>query len=84
MAGNLVIGADAAGTQDLIVNNETGLLYESGNYIDLADKMEYALCHRDIVQSLAKKGQEYMLNHMTAELNASRIYEVYQELLPKN
>lgn len=39
MSGCLVIGANSGGTMELVSDNETGLLYTSGDYSDLAAKI---------------------------------------------
>jgi glycosyltransferase involved in cell wall biosynthesis len=83
MSGVLAIGANAAGTVDLIKDNETGLLYESGNYIDLANKIEYALNNRGKMKTIAAQGREFMKKNMTAKINAEKIYGIYKELLYK-
>lgn len=81
MAGCLVIGADTAGTQELITSNETGLLYHAGSPGDLSNKVSYAISESEHMRVLAHAGQEYMLHNMTAELNAENIYLLYNELL---
>ena len=81
LSGNLLIGADTAGTKELIEHNITGFLYEQGNTNDLCDKIIYALEHPDSSKKIAKNGQRYMLENMTAEINADRIYELYSEII---
>lgn len=81
MSGALVIGADAAGTRDLISDNKTGILYKSGDYMDLADKIIFALNNKNEMQKIARAGQKYMYENMTAELNAKKIKELYDEVL---
>ena len=81
LGGNLVIGADTAGTKDLIVHGETGLLYRQGDVDDLAEKMEMALNQPEMSRNIALKGQEYMYQNMTAEINADKVYNLYTEIL---
>lgn len=47
LAHMAMIGADAAGTSELIVDDETGLLYEPGNIEELSQKM-LLLCQNSI------------------------------------
>lgn len=81
LSGNLVIGADSAGTKELIRNNETGLLYQQGNVQDLCSKMELAITQKKYARQLANAGREYMYNNMTAEINAENILKLYREIL---
>ncbi len=79
-AGDLVIGADTAGTKELIKDGVTGLLYEGKNAQALANRIEYAISQKELMKKIAKDGQDYMLNHMTAEINAANINALYYAL----
>lgn len=81
LSGNLLIGADTAGTKELVINNQTGLLYQSGDYIDLADKIEYALIHKEEMKKIAEQGRRYMFDNMTSEINADNIKKIYDDIL---
>lgn len=81
MSGCLVIGANSGGTMELVSDNETGLLYTSGDYSDLAAKIRLALKYPDRMRDIAKQGQSKMLNEMTAQNNAFRINELYREIV---
>ena len=81
LSGNLVIGANTAGTKELIENNETGLLYEQGNSDDLSEKIIYAITNPKKSEKIAEKGRKYMFENMTSEINADKIYKLYKEIL---
>ena len=83
LSGNLVIGADSAGTKELIKNYQTGLLYKQGDSDDLCDKMIYAIENKSIMKNIANEGRDYMFQNMTAEVNADKIYSLYKEILKK-
>ncbi len=80
MVGNLLIGADTAGTKELIQDGKTGLLYKQGNTDDLANVIEYAINNTSKMKIIAEDGREYMYNNMTARLNANRVVEIYKEM----
>ncbi len=84
LSGNLLIGADTAGTKELINNYNTGLLYKQGNSNDLAEKIIYAITHTYKSKNIAKKGRQYMFENMTAEINADNIYKLYEDVLNLN
>lgn len=81
MSGSLVIGANSGGTLELIEDECTGLLYESGNIDNLACRIKYAVENKTKMKIIAKKGQEKMMTSMTAASNASNIYELYKNVL---
>ena len=83
LSGNLVIGANTAGTRELIQDGKTGLLYVQGNSDDLADKIIFAINNRDTAKKIAKEGRKYMFENMTAKINAHKIYSLYQSILSK-
>lgn len=81
LAGNLVIGADTAGTKDLIDDGVTGILYEQGNSKDLCEKILSAINNKPKSKEIADYGRKYMFENMSAERNADEIYSLYKEIL---
>ena len=81
LSGNLVIGADSAGTRELIRDGETGMLYEQGNIVDLASKMSYAVNNIEESKRIARNGAYYMYDNMTSQINADNVYALYKEIL---
>lgn len=81
LSGNLVIGANTAGTKDLIDDGKTGILYEQGNAADLCEKVLAAVNNKSKSKKIAKSGRQYMFENMSAERNAEEIYNLYMEIL---
>ena len=81
LSGNLVIGADTAGTKELLQNGENGLLYKQGDPESLCDAILKAVRNRDLARTKAKAGQQYILRNMTAALNAQHINDLYRDIL---
>lgn len=81
LSGNLVIGADTAGTRELIKDTETGILYRQGDVVDLASKMSWAVNHIKDAKRIARKGCYHMADNMTSEINADNIYSLYNEII---
>ena len=81
LSGNLVIGANTAGTTDLIDDGTTGILYEQGNVEDLCKKMLSAINNKSKSKEIATSGRQYMFENMSSERNADEIYDVYSEIL---
>ena len=83
LCGNLVIGADSAGTKELIDDGVTGILYKQGDADDLYEKMLFAVNNLDKSKQMAQNGRKFMYENMTSEINADKVYEVYEEILKK-
>lgn len=81
LSGNLVIGANTAGTKDLIDDGVTGIYYEQGNAEDLCEKMLAAINNKSKSKEIAESGRQYMFENMSAERNAEEIYNLYMEIL---
>ncbi len=81
LSGNLVIGADTAGTKELLQNGENGWLYRQGDPESLCNAILEAVRDRDMARAKAKAGQQYILRNMTAAINAQRIYDLYRDIL---
>ncbi len=81
LSGNIVVGADSAGTKELINDGETGILYEHGNSQDLFEKMLLVVENIDNSKKIADNGRKFMSQNMTAEINADKIYSLYNEVI---
>lgn len=81
LSGNLMIGANSAGTKELIVDGQTGYLYHQGDPDDLCQVIIKALSDAEHSQKLAHAGREYMFKNMSAASNADLIYSLYQDIL---
>lgn len=79
LCGNLVIGADAAGTKELIIDGKTGYLYRFGDYKNLAETILKALENKEESRKLAAAGRSYVMNRMKAEINADNVFKVYEK-----
>lgn len=80
-AGLGVIASDCGANPELIQNGKTGLLYEKKNTRNLAEKIVEYYKDRRILLTCAKNGQDFAKNYFTEELNASNIFNLYNEIL---
>ena len=81
LAGCLAIGSDAGGTAEIISNGETGLLYDAHDYLALADRIEYAICHRERMREIAARGQAYALESFDSKRYADKLCALYRDIL---
>lgn len=56
MAAKPVIGANHGGLQEIIINNETGLLFIPNNKADLLQKLEHLINHSELQKRFGKNG----------------------------
>ena len=83
LSGNIVVGADSAGTKELITDKKTGILYKHGDSDDLYKKMLYVINNKEESRKIADNGRRFMYENMTAEINADNIYSLYEDVLSK-
>ena len=81
LSGNLAIGANTAGTKDLIEDGLTGMLYNQGDSEDLCNKMILAIEDKSKSKEIAQMGRKYMFENMSSEKNADEIYKLYNDIL---
>lgn len=83
LSGCLMIGNNTAGTSELIEEKITGLTYENNDYLELAEKINYACTNKEFARKIANSGRENALNNFTAEKNAEEIIKVYEDIFKK-
>lgn len=81
MAGNPVIGSASGGTPELIESGTTGYLFEKGNYIELADKMEHLIRENDEIELLGTQAQKTAVEKYTITSCAQNIDKLYDSLV---
>lgn len=81
MAGLLTIGSDTGGTLELIDHEKTGLLYHEGDYINLADMIEYAFKNKDRMRLLAYSGYQNAVNMFSIDRVVDQVLDIYRSLL---
>lgn len=84
LAGCLVVGANTAGTAEIIEDSTTGLLYQQGDSDSLAERLKYALMNKAEMQRIANKGRKVASLKFTAEDNERKILSLYREILGTN
>jgi glycosyltransferase involved in cell wall biosynthesis len=57
--GTPVIGSDVSGIKDSVVDGKTGLLFEYGNHVELANKIKYLLLNKDELGRMGAEGRRW-------------------------
>lgn len=79
--GRPVIGANIGGIPELIRISETGDIFESGNEIDLADKLRIFVNMPDThIAAMGKAGRDWVEREFTAQKYIERLVSIYAEL----
>lgn len=80
-AKNLVIGANTGGTIELVQDKEMGFLYKEGDYIDLSNKIQYAIENWEECEKIIERASEYAENNFNINRCATKVNEVYENIL---
>lgn len=80
--GKPVIGADIGGIPELIDHEADGLLFESGNSEDLAEKLETMLNYSDDeLLNMGKYGRNKIEIHYNSEKHYNALMNLYESLI---
>lgn len=78
--GKAVVAANTGGIPELIVNNETGLLFENGNAGDLYDKLSLLLNNPGLRKRLGLNLRNKLLKEFNYSLFRQQTLSLYEEL----
>ena len=75
-----VIGTNSGGTPEMIKEGSTGLLYEPGHYMQLAEKIEYLINNRSKIKKLGINGYNFAKKKFTKAEYGGKIYKLLKDL----
>jgi glycosyltransferase involved in cell wall biosynthesis len=75
-----VIGTNSGATPELIREGHNGLLYEPGDYRQLADKIGYLIEHREKIREFGENGFEFAKTTFTKETYGGELYKRLTDL----
>ncbi len=81
LSENVVIGADCAGTAEIIRNGVNGYVYESGDICDLGEKIYDVITNWGDQEKIIKNAKAYAVLNFNIKDYAKKICEVYWEIL---
>ena len=79
--GKPVITSKIGGLKDLVMNGETGLLFEPGNVEQLARNILYLLNDNGEAKEMGLKGKEFVKENLTIESAVTKLEKVYEEIV---
>ena len=82
--GKPVIGARIGGIPEMVKDYETGLTFESGNSIDLSEKIRYMLDNTDKATEMGKNAKMFAEKEFDIESHYAKLMEIYEKALSKS
>jgi L-malate glycosyltransferase len=78
-----VIASDVGGNTEIVRGGETGLLFEPGNAGALAEALNRLIKDPSLRKTLGENGEKMIRHGFSRAASASRMAEIYEELLAK-
>jgi glycosyltransferase involved in cell wall biosynthesis len=75
--GKPIIGSNIGGIPEMIINEKTGLLFETGDYNELREKIKNLLTNPSLIVQMGKDARKRAEEEYNAELHYKRLMEVY-------
>lgn len=79
--GKPVIGARIGGIPELVIDNETGLTFESGSTPDLKDKINWLVAHPEEISRMGRNARKMAEQEFTSETHYERLMRLYNSVL---
>jgi glycosyltransferase involved in cell wall biosynthesis len=79
--GLAVVGSRVGGTPELVGDDERGLLFQSGDAGDLAEKLATLIGDERLRRELGTRAAEFARKNLTIEIAAKRMAEIYELVL---
>ena len=79
--GTPVIASRLGAMQELIIERETGLLFEPGNTHDLSTQVQYIVDHPQDLRTWGRKARSLFEEKYTADSAYTELMSIYNEVL---
>ena len=79
--GCCVVGSHVGGTPELIGGDARGMLFPVGDAVGLAERLRSLISNEELRRRLATRAAEFAKNHLSIEIAAGRMADIYGELL---
>lgn len=76
-SGCLIIGASSGGTEEIIRDGVTGLMFRPNDAHSLAERLLWAIINKNEALEIAKQGREYALSTFSEEAYSCRVLNCY-------
>jgi len=79
--GKPVIASRLGGIPEIVDDGKTGLLFEAGNAVDLAEKIKYLWDNPQLCRRMGEAGREKALREYSSEKYYQRLMKVYEKAM---
>ena len=83
-AGTPVISTNISGIPELIKHEQTGLLVEPGDPVELANGLQRLIEDRKLASSLTANAAEHVQRYFDMQTNAKQLGKLFERVLTKN
>jgi glycosyltransferase involved in cell wall biosynthesis len=77
------VASRVGGTSELVRHGETGLLFDPGETDQLTEALSHLTTDADFRSRLAKAAAQFVHEHLTIDIAAERLSDIYRQLLGK-
>ncbi|NDY74511.1 glycosyltransferase family 4 protein [Desulfobacter hydrogenophilus] len=78
-----VIASRIGGLPDMIIENKTGLLFESGDELDLKNKLQWCEENPELLKQMGDASRKYAEKHFGEEENYEHLIMIYKKLISR-
>jgi len=79
--GKPVIGSNIGGIPELVVEGETGMLFQPGDHQQLREKMLYLFNNPSMIEKLGRNAREKVEKENNPDAHYEKLMEIYQKAL---
>ena len=76
-----VLASNSGANKEIVKDGETGLLFDSSNFIDLACGMQKMIENKLLIMKMGDNGYKIALEQFSSELNARKFSILYRRIL---
>jgi len=77
--GKPVIGARIGGIPEMVKDHKTGLTFESGNAVDLSNKIKYLLDNPHVIPLWGQNARRFIEQEVNPERHYQQLMEIYRQ-----
>ena len=72
-----VVASRIYGSSDAVIENETALMFESGNVNDFSEKLVYLVANENLRKDFSTKSREFAVSKFSEDFVNSKLMDLY-------